>query len=248
MSCYRARRIAVSIRRAACALLAASILTAGVAAAGAGEYESHLNPSESERLFLDRLMMAESGGRASAASERSSALGSFQFLRNTFLDVARRNLPALTGGKSDAEILTLRENPKIARDVALIYTRENAAFLHAKGAPATTAYLRLAFFVGPAAALRVHSAPPETLLSAILRAPALEANPFLNGMTAGQLLQWSEEQAAGLSPFPLPEFSKDAAAPPGIKLQCDLHRASCRKWLALAKKRLGRREAKSGAS
>ena len=94
-------------------------------------------PSESEKLFLDRLMMAESGGRLDAKNPATSAYGPFQFLRETFLDVVRRNFPELAAGKTDAEILALRANLEVARSAALVYTRENASFLAAHGSPAS---------------------------------------------------------------------------------------------------------------
>src|SRR5262249_58306119 len=41
--------------------------------------------------FLDHLMRAESGGRDTAANPRSTALGPYQFIKSTFLDLARRH-------------------------------------------------------------------------------------------------------------------------------------------------------------
>ena len=99
----------------------------------AEDSETKLTPTESETLFLDRLMRAESAGRQFARNRASSALGPFQFLGTTFLDVVRRNFPVVATGKTDAEILALRTDFQVSRDVALIYTRENAIALAAKG-------------------------------------------------------------------------------------------------------------------
>jgi len=96
-------------------------------------------PTDSEKLFLDRLMMAESAGQDDARNPRSSALGPYQFIGSTFLDVMGRYFPALIDGKSDAEVLRLRTNQAIARDAALVYTRENAAFLLDRGLEANSA-------------------------------------------------------------------------------------------------------------
>jgi hypothetical protein len=145
--------------------------------------------SESEKLLLDRLMAAESGGRQFAKNPRSSALGPFQFVEGTFLDIMRRKLPALTVGKSDAEISRLRVDPKVSRDAALIYIRENAKFFAARNVPITAANLRLAFFVGQTGALKVLAAKSDKPLSSILNASALTANPRLGILTAGQLIE-----------------------------------------------------------
>jgi hypothetical protein len=45
--------------------------------------------------FLDRLMSAESGGLAHAKNPRSTALGPFQFIKSTFLEITRRHFPAV---------------------------------------------------------------------------------------------------------------------------------------------------------
>ncbi len=156
-------------------------------------------------------------------------------METTFLDIVRRNFPDLTAGKSDAEILALRTDPKVARDVALIYTRENASALAAKGVAVTAGKLRLAFFAGAAGALKVLEAEPDELVSNLLSAAAIQANPFLKDMTASQLLARAEREASGVVLVGLP---KSPAAPSQISVRCNLKLASCRHWLALAKNRL----------
>lgn len=197
-------------------------------------------PSDSEKLFLDRLMLAESGGRADAKNPATSAYGAFQFLSVTFLDVMRRDFPALAAGKSDAEILKLRGDLEVSRNAALIYTRENASFLTAHSAPVTAANLRLAFFVGPGGAVKVLAAKAEEPLSNILSAAALAANPMFSRMTAAALIERSSREAEGVGEqFSAAPLSKAAASK--VDVRCNLKLASCRKWLALAERRMGRR-------
>jgi hypothetical protein len=203
-----------------------------------------LQPTESEAVFLDRLMIAESGGREDAKNPRSTALGPYQFIASTFLDLVGRHFAAAMDGKSDAEILELRTDTKTARDAALVYTRENAGFLQERGVEASGANLRLAFLVGPTGAARVISAEPKTPVTQLLSASALEANPFMNGMTAGQLLERAASEAAGLRLVTVPQGRAKQAKTAGIRVRCDLDRASCRKWLALANKRVARRAAR----
>ena len=200
--------------------------------------------TESETVFLDRLMLAESEGRQFARNRASSALGPFQFLGSTFLDVVHRNFPALASSKNDAQILALRTDFLVSRSVALVYTRENAAALAAKGKEATGANLRLAFFAGAAGAVKVLEAGADEPVAHLLSEAAIAANPFLRGMTASDLLARAEREAAGLD-VTLAAHPKPAAVPPGLALPCHLALASCRHWLALAEKRLVQPEASS---
>lgn len=197
-------------------------------------------PSEGEKLFLDRLMATESGGRLNAKNPATSAYGPFQFLRQTFLDVVRRNFPELAAGKADAEILELRASLEVSRSAALIYTRENARFLAAHGSPVTAANLRLAFAAGPSGALRVLAANPSEPLANILSPGAIAANPAFGRMTAAALIEACNREAEGAAQL----FS---AAPASntvslkVDVRCNLKLASCRHWLALAQRRMGTR-------
>jgi hypothetical protein len=197
--------------------------------------------SESEKQFLDRLTMAESSGRLTARNSATSAYGPFQFLAATFLDVVQRNFPQIAVGKPAAEILSLRANPEVSRLAALIYTRENASFLAARGTAVTAANLRLAFFAGPVSAVKVLAAKPEEPVSNILSPAAVEANPFLARMTAGALIEWASREAEGVGTRFGMAAAKGAQAGtrPAIAVRCNLKLASCRKWLALAQKRKG---------
>lgn len=207
----------------------------------ANETGTDLKVSENEALFLDRLMMAESGGRLDAKNPRSSALGPFQFIESTFFDVVTRYFPALAEDKSYAEVLQLRVNLEVARNAALAYTRENAAFLNERGIKPEAGFLRLAFLLGPSGAESVISAKPETPVTELLSSATIAANPFLAGMSAKQLIARAKREADGLKPLSVLALNKAAAARSKIKVRCNLRRASCRKWLALAKRRLARK-------
>ena len=102
-------------------------------------------------------MMAESSGRLYAKNPRSTALGPFQFIRSTFLEVVRRHFPDEVAGLSDEQILALRVKPDFARRAALAYTLDNASFLGDQGLDVTSVNLRLAFLVGPTGAVRADS-------------------------------------------------------------------------------------------
>lgn len=192
--------------------------------------------------FLDRLMTAESGGRDHAANPRSTARGAFQFINSTFLKVARRHFPDKIAKLSDAQILALRYQRDFARKSAEAYTRDNAAYLARRGHKPSFVNLRLAFLLGPQGASRVLEAKPQNLLSAVLSPAALKANPFMRRMTVAGLiakaandLRVSPGHLAGLKIKP---GSMLARRKPRIKLRCNLSRPSCRRWLALKRRKL----------
>ena len=193
--------------------------------------------------YLNQLMMAESGGRLHARNPRSSALGPYQFIRSTFLEVTRRHFAGEVSALSRSELLALRTDLRFSRRIADAYSRENAAYLRERGHKASPANLRLAFFAGAAGAARVIKADPQTPVASLLGPAAVNANPFLNRMTAKALIERSARDMRLTGTFDL--YPGRAAAPvtkhPQIDVRCNLKRASCRKWLFLAKKRLQRK-------
>src|SRR5262245_5690965 len=138
--------------------------------------------------FLDRLMHAESGGRDTAANPRSTALGPYQFIKSTFLDLARRHFGVEVQELSEDEILRLRTDRSFARRCAETYSRENLAFLAEQGLAPTFGHLRLAFLVGPFAAARVLHAAPATPVADVLGPAVVRANPFMARMSTSNLI------------------------------------------------------------
>lgn len=232
-------------------VLAAALLLLPAGAIGAGAED--LDPpttqedsaADAEPAFLDdllaRIMQAESGGRRFARNPRSSALGPFQFINSTFLDVARRNFAGEIADLSPAEILRLRTDVDFATRAARAFALENRAFLAARGLAPTAASLQLAHFAGPAGAARLLRADPATPVSSLLSQAALVANPFLAGMTVGDLLDRFGQ--AGPMAQGGPE-KKGCAVKPKLAIRCNLGRASCRKWVALHQRILDRRWAR----
>lgn len=198
-------------------------------------------------IFLDRLMRAESNGRDFAANPRSTALGPFQFIKATFIDVARRHF-AEAASMNDEEVLALRTDRLYARRAAAIYSMENLAYLTGKGLQPSLGDLRLAYLVGPAAAARVLQAHPQTPAGDILGASAVKANPFMVGMSASQLIARSardvgerhrrsvaiapepRRQGVGTQPEPRVQPRPGAAA---VTASCNQKLVACRRWIAM---------------
>ena len=203
-------------------------------------------PALTMTTFLDRLMIAESGGRDAAANPRSSARGPFQFIKATFLKVARRHFSMELAKLSNAQILALRLDRAFARKSAAAYTRDNAAYLASHGHRPTFLNLRLAFLLGPFGASRILQAKPNVPLVRLISPAALKANPFMRRMTVADLkaktardLRVSQSHDAGVAIKP---GAKQQPKRPHIKIRCNLGLPSCRRWLALKRRRLQRLE------
>jgi hypothetical protein len=139
--------------------------------------------------FLDRLMIAESGGRLRRKNPRSTALGPFQFIESTFLFVVSRHFPSEVANLSKRQILARRTDMAFSRRAARAYVHELISALASNGLPASPVNVRIAFLVGPTAAVRLLGTPPDRPLESVLSADAITANPFMSGTTIAQLVQ-----------------------------------------------------------
>lgn len=147
-------------------------------------------------IFLDRLMGAESGGRSAAKNPLSSALGPFQFIKSTFLDIASRHFATEIAGLNESEILSLRTDRDLSRRAAMIFCKENARYLQDRGHEPTFSHLRLAFLLGATDAARILSAQQGTPVTEVLSTSVVRANPFMRLMSVGDLLKKSERDLA----------------------------------------------------
>ena len=236
------------------ALAAAAVLVCGHAAAMpsldapeklvAGQSVATASPSAFD-TFLDRLMAAESGGRSRAKNPRSTALGPFQFIKSTFLELTRRHFPQEISGLSEAAILKLRTDPSLSRRAAAVFCKESVDYLKGKGLEPNFAHLRLAYLLGPADAARIMQAQQQTPVVRLLSPAVIKANPFMRSMSVTDLLAKSErdvmrERSASAEPQPT---RADAAVrlkaatlrrmPQATRAtRCKAKQASCRKFAA----------------
>ncbi len=220
---------------------------APAASAAAPEAEG---PPMTMDSFLDRLMMAESGGRLEARNPRSTAVGPFQFIESTFLGVARRHFAAETAALTAPQVLALRTDMAFARKAAEAYTRENAAVLQSLGVPSTYPNLRLAYLLGANGAAKVLKAPPDLPLAALLSPAVLVANPFMSWLTARGLAQRAaREVSQPLTSSRGVEVAPGSAQPrrnlpPGLAVRCNLRLPSCKRWLSLRSVKPARQQVK----
>lgn len=146
-----------------------------------------------------RIVGVESGGNASAKNPASSATGAGQFIDGTWLAMIRKHRPDLAEGRSAAEILALRGDGRLSREMTEAYARDNAALLAAEGLPTDDGSLYLAHFAGPGTAARVLRGDPGAPVSSVLTPEAIRANrniryggKFLPDFTLGDLRRWAE--------------------------------------------------------
>ena len=109
-------------------------------------------------VVVERIIGVESDGDPNAKNKRSSATGLGQFLDETWLDMIRAHRPDLAKGRSQDEILELRRDAKIAREITARFTQRNAEMLRKRGLPVTPGTLYLAHFAGGAGAVAILSA------------------------------------------------------------------------------------------
>lgn len=140
--------------------------------------------------YLNSTIQSESSGDPNARNPNSSATGLAQFTSGTW-DQMRAKYPEL-GLTEDG-----RTDPEQAKRALAVFTRDNARFLESAGFEATEGNLYAAHFLGNGGARSVLSASDDTLVSERIGADALEANPFLRGMTVGEFKEWSTQKGGG---------------------------------------------------
>ncbi len=149
---------------------------------------------KSADVLVDRIIRIESGGRADAKNPLSSASGLGQFISSTWLKMINRYRPDLAKSLSRQEILNLRFDPTISREMLYKFTYENQAYLRARGHAITPGRLYLAHFLGSEGANRAIRAPLEKSVAEVMGAAVVGANPFLTGWDIAKLQNWAERK------------------------------------------------------
>lgn len=148
-------------------------------------------------MGIDQILAVESGGDPLARNPQSSAFGAAQFLDATWLDVIARTRPDLIAGKSREEVLALRADPQLSKDMTAAYANENTGVLNKAGLPVTPGTTYLAHFAGPQGAVNVLKADPTASVESVLGANVIKANPFLRGMTIADMRGWADRKMGG---------------------------------------------------
>ncbi len=142
--------------------------------------------------IADKIIQAESGGNPEAMSSTSTAVGAGQFIESTWLATVRKHKPELLKGRTRKEVLDLRTDPQISREITVKYAEDNIEKLEKKNIPITPENVYLSHFLGPTAAPKVLKADPDKQLAQLLPKRVLNANKFLKGRNAGWLIDWAK--------------------------------------------------------
>lgn len=150
--------------------------------------------------LTDRIIHVESGGRTDAKNPLSTATGLGQFIESTWIRMLNTYRPDLAGSLSRGDLLALRFDPTISREMVRNLAREGEAYLRARGHSITAGRLYLCHFLGMQGAAQVLSAPGGSQLVDVLGPGVISANPFLTGKDASYVIAWAERKMGGRAP------------------------------------------------
>lgn len=165
--------------------------------------------------LVDRIVSVESGGNPNAQNTRSSAGGAGQFIDSTWLSMLRQHRPDLAAGKSDADLIALKTDPGLSREMTAAYAGDNAGVLSKAGLPVTDGTQYLAHFAGPGGAVGLLHADPTAPAASVLGQSFAKANPTMANMSAGDVVAWADRKMGGggsSAPAPMAMAGPPAAA------------------------------------
>jgi hypothetical protein len=160
------------------------------------------------KALVERIIKVESTGIANKMNKLSSATGAGQFLDETWLEAARKHRRDLIKGRSDNELLKLRRDAELTREIITRLVEQYAGTLQKRGLPLTPGSLYLAYFAGPAGAVALLSAAEHADATSLMaaadatgrttRQKLVRANPFLELLTVGDLKNWADHRMRGI--------------------------------------------------
>lgn len=197
---------AISVESLTLAIIA-TLFVAGVGIAhlyGIGAMKLVPTGDIAVKTVVEQIIAVESSGDPNAKNKKSSATGAGQFLDDTWLEMIRTHRPDLVRSRNRKAVLELRRDPELAREIATRLIEKNAAMLRTRDLPVTPGTLYLTYFAGPAGAVAIltdlENADAASLLASAdatgrtTREKLVSANPFLKGLTAGDLKHWANRK------------------------------------------------------
>ncbi len=147
---------------------------------------------EAVEALVERIVGVESGGNASAKNPLSTATGLGQFIESTWLRMMQTYRPDLARALDRDQLLALRLDPTLSREMVANLARENKSYLEAGGQQVTAGRLYLAHFLGPEGARLILASADTMLLETVLGSAVIRANPFLTGRDVAYVKNWAE--------------------------------------------------------
>jgi hypothetical protein len=156
---------------------------------------------------VERIIRTESNGNSNAKNVRSSATGAGQILNQTWLEMIRKHRQDLVQGRTDNDLLELRSDPVLMREIVARMVESNATMLKKRGLPVTPGTLYLAHFAGSAGAVALLTGSDHLDAASLMasadstgrstREKLVKANPFLATFTVGDLKSWADRKMRG---------------------------------------------------
>lgn len=143
----------------------------------------------------DKIIGVESGGSSNADNPNSSAYGPGQFIDSTWRQFIQERHPDLLAQGED--IYKYKSDKGLAKEAVNWYAQANAQALGAAGISVTDGALYLAHFAGPAGAIALMKADPGASAESVLGSNVVNANPFLKGKNAADVIQWANHKMGG---------------------------------------------------
>lgn len=165
-----------------------------------------LTASDAVESLTNQIIQVESAGIADAKNPLSTATGLGQFIQSTWLRMMEDYRPDLYRTMSRADLLALRTDPTLSREMVKNLARENENFLRARGHQVDAGRLYLAHFLGPDGASQALFANDNDTVLNVMGARVVNANPFLRNYTIGDLEVWAQRKmrGAGTATNPVP--------------------------------------------
>jgi hypothetical protein len=158
------------------------------------------------KALVERIIVVESDGDPNMKNKRSSATGAAQVLDDTWLEAVRRHRRDLIQGRSDKEVLELRRDPELSREIATRLVEQYAAMLGKRGLPVTPGSLYRIYFAGAAGGVALLSGPDGADAASLMaaadvtgrttREKLVNANPFLKALTVRDFKTWADRKMA----------------------------------------------------
>jgi hypothetical protein len=169
--------------------------------------------SDAVEALVARIIEVESGNDAAAKNPKSTATGLGQFVEQTWLQMMRRYRPELAASLTTDELLALRTDPTLSREMVRQLARDNEQHLRAAGHAITPGRLYLAHFLGAEGANTALGADDGQTVLAVMGPRVVTANPFLADYTIADLKAWADRKMRKSGPAPEADPAPRVLAP-----------------------------------
>ncbi|WP_153712183.1 hypothetical protein [Eikenella corrodens] len=172
--------------------LAEAYQRGGMVDLGSGGEQSTVSTSADINRAVAKIIQNESGGNPNIPNKYSTAKGLGQFIDSTWLTMVKRYRPDIAAGKSNAQIIALKTNAPLAREMTTRYVEENARALRGAGMPVTDGNLYLAHFLGSGGAIKLLSAQDKSQpVVNLVGQKVVDANRFIQGKSVQWVIDWT---------------------------------------------------------